>query len=388
MRSVVHWDGDRFFASIEQASDRRLRHRPVAIGAPRRGVVVSASPEAYRFGIRPGMAVRRARQACPALTLIPGHFDLYEQFFRQIISLCEQTTPLVEPLTIGAAYLDLTGTRALLKQGAVPAVAQLRDTIQRWLHVSISTGIAANKTVARIASRLRKPNGAVTVAPGKEASFLAPLPIHWLDGIAYATRDTLELAGVRTLGALALAPIDALELALGRDALKFQRRAQGVDETPVRPRDATQAHWRESLDFPEEVWDEPLILRSMQLLLDRLMASVRRQQVEARRLTLLLRYTDREESSASLSLSHPSDLDTDFLPLLPSLLSTAWRRRVRLKALTLSVGRIYQPSAQLSLFAEPKRESGALHRLAVTMDSLRRRYGEGVIRRGGISDKL
>ena len=101
-----------------------------------------------------------------------------------------------------------------------------------------------------------------------------------------------------------------------------------------------------------------------------------------------LRYTDRAEDSSSTSLANPSDLDLDFLPLLPALLKAAWRRRVRLRAVTLSVGRMYRPSAQLSLFPEPKRESGALRRLALTVDLLRQRYGEGVIRRGGISDKL
>lgn len=388
MRTVVHWDGDRFFASIEQASDRRLRNRPVAVGAERRGIVVSASHEARSFGIHPGMPIRRAKRACPSLIVVPGHFDLYEQFFSQILSLCEQTTPLVEPIAIGAAYLDLTGTGALHRQGAVSTMAQLRDTIQRWLRVSISTGIAANKTVARIAARLRKPHGTVIVAPGKEASFLAPLSIHSLEGIGPAMRDTLELAGVRTLGALADAPIDALELALGRGALPLQRRAQGVDETPVRSRDASQSQWRESIEFPEEVWDEPAVLGSLKLLLERILARVRQHQVEARKLALHLRYTDREESSASLSLAHPSSLDEDFLPLLPSLLRSAWRRRVRLRSATLLVSRMYRPSRQLSLFAEPKRESGALHRLAGAIDLLRQRYGEGVIRRGGISDKL
>jgi len=388
VRSVVHWDGDRFFASIEQASDRRLRNRPVAVGAEQRGIVVSASSEARRFGIYPGLHIRRAKRVCPQLIVIPGHFDLYEQFFRQIIALCEQTTPLVEPLAIGAAYLDLTGTGALHKQGAAPLMAELRTTIQRWLRVSISTGIAANKTVARIAARLRKPHGNVIVPCGSEAAFLAPLPVYWLDGIARTTRDTLEVAGVRTLGALAHAPSDALELALGSPALQLQRKAQGVDESPVRPRDVVQAMWRETLEFPEEVWDEPLILRTLHVMLERLMTRVRQQQVEARRLSLLLRYTDRAEDTSSTSLANPSDLDLDFLPLLPALLKAAWRRRVRLRALTLSVGRMYRPSAQLSLFPEPMRDSGALRRLAVTVDLLRQRYGEGVIRRGGISDKL
>lgn len=384
----MHWDGDRFFASIEQASDQRLRNRPVAIGAERRGVVISASAEARQFGIHPGLAIRRAKRMCPALVVIPGHFDLYEQFFRQILLLCEQTTPLVEPLTIGAAYLDLTGTQALLKQGAGPVAAQLRMTIQKWLHVSISTGVAANKTVARIASRIRKPNGAVTVPSGREAAFLAPLPLRWLDGIDKETRETLEMAGVRTLGALAHAPLDALELALGRGALQCQRRAQGVDETPVRARDAVKAQWREFVEFAEEAWEEEPILRCLRLMLERILARVRQQRVEARRLTLVVRYADREESAHSLSLAHPSDLEEDFLPVLPGLLRAAWRRRVRLRGLFLTVGGIYQPSGQLNLFADPRRENGALRRLSVAVDELRRRYGEGVIRRGGRSDKL
>src|SRR4030042_1452983 len=105
MRSVVHWDGDSFFASIEQAADRRLRGRAVAVGGARRGVVISASPEARRFGIRPGLPVRRARRMCGSLVVLPGHFELYERFSSQIIDLCEETTPLVEPVSVGAAYL-------------------------------------------------------------------------------------------------------------------------------------------------------------------------------------------------------------------------------------------------------------------------------------------
>lgn len=382
MRSLVHWDGDRFFASIEQAADQRLRHRPVVVGAPRRGIVLSASSEARQFGIRPGMPVRRARRTCPAVVVIPSHFELYEQFFQQILNLCEEATPLVEPVTVGAAYLDLTGTRILHGQDAAPVVDRLRDTVRRWLRVSFSAGIASNKTVARIASRMRKPAGQMIVPPGQEATFLAPLPVGWLEGIGAETRETLELAGVRALGALARAPLDALQLALGRQALRWQRRAQGVDEEPVRPRSANAPRWREITEFPEEAWDEPLILATLRSMLERLMARVRQENVEARRLTLLLRYTDREESAHSFTLAHPTDLEADFEPSLAALLRAAWKRRVRLRAVFLSAGKIYRPSAQLSLFAEPKRESGALRRLAVTMDSLRRKYGETVIRRG------
>lgn len=382
MRSVVHWDGDRFFASIEQAADQRLRNRPVAVGAAHRGIVISASQEARRYGIRPGMSMRRARRACPALITVAGNFELYEQFFEQMLALCEETTPLVEPVSVGAAYLDLTGTKALLGRDAGAVVSNLRQTIRNWLRVSVSAGIASNKTVARMAARWRKPAGQVIVPAGSERAFLAPFPVSWLEGIGEEARQTLELAGVRTLGALARAPLDALQLAVGRQALGWQRRAQGVDEDPVLPRSQNAPRWREVEEFAEEAWDEQLLLLKLRKLLERLMARARRENLEARRLTLTLRYIDREEASHSLTLTRPSNLELDFEPLLPGLLSTAWRRRVRLRAVALTLSRIYRPSPQLELFAEPKRASGALGRLAAAIDALRRRYGEHVISKG------
>jgi DNA polymerase IV len=248
--------------------------------------------------------------------------------------------------------------------------------------VSFSVGIGTNKTVARIASRVKKPAGQVVVPNGQEASFLSPLPVGWLEGIGPEMRETLELAGVQTMGALARAPLDALQLALGRQALRWQRRAQGVDEDPVRPRVAEGPRWRESVEFPEEAWEEQRILLELRKLLERLMTRVRAQGVEMRRLTLALRYTDREESEHSLTLGQPTDLESDVEPYIEGLLRAAWKRRVRLRMVALLASRIYSPTPQLSLFAEPKKESGALRRLAVTVDALRLKYGVEVIQRG------
>ena len=380
MRSVVHWDGDSFFASIEQASDRRLRGRPVAVGGARRGVVVSASLEARRFGIRPGMPLRRAQRLCGSLIRLPGHFELYEQFFQQILGLCAESTPLVEPVSVGAAYLDLTGTRKLLHQDPESAVAQFRQTVRDWLRVSLSAGLGANKTVARIAARLRKPGAQLVVRPGGEAAFLSPLPVRWLPGVGEETRSTLEVAGLCTMGDLAQAPIDALELVLGRGALALQRRAQGVDEEPVRPKPAEDQNRKETMEFAEEAWEEPLVLTTLKAMLERLMARVRAEGVEVRRLTLALRYTDREESERSVNLPEPSGLETDFFPCLAGLLHSAWSRRVRLRAITLRAGRVYRPSPQMSLFSEAGRASGVPLQSAI--DALRRTYGESAVLRG------
>lgn len=382
MRSIVHWTGDHFFASIEQAADQRLRNRPVAIGGERRAMVASASAEAVRFGVRTGMPVRRALRACPKLIVIPGHFELYERFFQQMLAVCEEKTPLVEPASIGSAYLDLTGTKQLHQGGAAQTAEEIRRTVQDWLRVSLSAGIGSNKTVARIGARTTQPAGQLVVPAGHEADFLAPHPLRWLEGLPAQALETLQIAGIRTIGDLARSPTDALQLAVGKAASGWQRKAQGVDEEPVRPKSAQEPAWQESFEFTVEQWEEPVLQAAVRKLLERLLTRLREQRMEARRLRLRIRYIDRAESEASLALRAPSDLDDDFLPHLPELLRSAWKRRVRIRALFLSVASLYRPSAQLSLFGDFKRDSGALRKLAVTLDTLRQKYGGNAIRRG------
>ncbi|RPI18018.1 MAG: fused DNA polymerase IV/DNA polymerase III subunit alpha, partial [Acidobacteriales bacterium] len=345
-----------------------------------RGVVVSASIEARRFGIRAGMPMRRARRCCGPLIVLPGHFELYERFFSQIIGLCEETTPLVEPVAVGAAYLDLTGTRKVLHQDPESAVAGLRRTVRDWLRVSLSAGIATNKTVARIAARLRKPGAQLTVRPGGEAEFLAPLPVGWLPAVGPETRSTLEVAGLCTMGDLARAPLNDLQLVLVRGALLMQRRAQGVDEDPVRPKPAGDPSRKETVEFAEDVWEEPFVLETLKAMLERLMARVRAEGVEVRRLTVALRYTDREESERSVNLPEPTGLETGFFPCLPDLLRSAWSRRVRLRALTLRAGRVYRPSPQMELFSNDGH--GGAAPLQATIDKLRLAFGPSAVIRG------
>jgi nucleotidyltransferase/DNA polymerase involved in DNA repair len=384
MRSILHWDGDGFFASIEQAADKRLRNRPIAVGGAKRGVVLSASLEAKRYGIRPGTPMQKARRMCPPLTTLPAHFDLYEQFGEQILMLCEERTPLVEAVGAGAAWLDLTGTQTL--SGPPLAYAhELRQTVANWLHVPLSFGLATNKTVARIAARIRKPHAPYEIMAGGEAAFLAPLSLRWLPGIATEHADTLEVAGLKRIGDLSRAPIDATSLILGRNALKLQRRAQGIDEAPVgKPKQTSEPTWRETIEFPEDVWETTRILAALRTLLETLMQSVRADQREVRKLTLGLRYTDREESERSTTVPEPTSVEADFYGHLPALLQQAWDRRVRLRALWLKASRAHSPSPHMSLFDAPpatqNREKE--QRLAAAMDNLKRHFGNQAVRRG------
>jgi Nucleotidyltransferase/DNA polymerase involved in DNA repair len=181
------------------------------------------------------MATTRARRLLAALIVTPPHFELYEQFFDQILGLCREVTPLVEPAAVGAAWLDLTGGERLNARSPEQIMARLRATARDWLRVSLSAGIATNKLVARLAARLKKPGAQVSVPAGQERSFLAPLPLLWLPGLNREEQEALEVAGIRTIGQFAGAPIDALGGVLGRRALALQRRAQSNSCSPGDP---------------------------------------------------------------------------------------------------------------------------------------------------------
>lgn len=382
-RVVAHWDGDRFFASIEQAADRRLRGRAVVVGGERRGVVLSASPEARRVGIRPGWPVGRALRAVPDLVVVPAHFELYERFFDEILWLCQETTPLVEPASVGAAWLDLTGTERVNARDARAVMERIQTTVRQWLHVSISTGIAVNKLVSRLAARAGKPGGRLVVPPGRERAFLAPLPVAALPGLNREALEALDLAGIHRIGQVAALPADMLGAVLGRRALPLIRQAQGIADEPVGARRrSSEEGWAERIEFPEDAWEERLLLTALRGMLERLMAAVRAAGVEVRRLTLELRYTDRAESRYSVDLSEPSCTEDDALPLLPALLEGAWTRRVRLRAMTLRAGRVYRPGTQLTLFDLNAEQRERRRRAAAVLDAVRKRFGAAALVRG------
>lgn len=382
MRAVMHWDGDSFFASIEQASDRRLRGRALIVGGDKRGVVLSASREARRFGLRAGMTTARVRRICPHVVIVPAHFDLYEQFSSQILGLCEESTPLVEPAGVGAAWMDLTGTGRVLGRGAPETAQKLRRTVWDWLRVPLSFGLSTNKTVARIAARIRKPAAMQSVPSGGEGAFLAPLSLRWLPGVGEQTRAALEVAGVQTVGQLAAAPVELVHMAARGNGLPLVRRAQGVDEEPVRrPATQTQA-WKETVEFSDDVWEQDRLRAALKDMTDRLMARLRAAESDTRKLTLTLRYTDRAESERSASIAEPCAVETSFYPLLHGLLDAAWSRRVRVRALTLRPGPLYPVSRQLQLFTPDAANAVRQHAVSSAIDHLRRQFGEGIVMRG------
>ena len=233
-RAIVHLDADAFFAAVEQASDPKLRGRPVAVGGEKRGIIASASYEARRYGVYTPMPTARARKLCPNLIVLPGDFERYEQFSNWMFGYCYDFTPDVEQTSIDEGYFDLTETR----KPAAEIALTIRKAIGQRLKITVSEGIGTNKLVSEVASKLTKPAAFYEVPPGGEAAFLHPLPNKWLPGIGPKTSVRLNAAGLVAIHHVATTPLYMLELLLGKQAATIRQFAHGVAE---RARDPTAA---------------------------------------------------------------------------------------------------------------------------------------------------
>ena len=245
-RAIVHIDADCFFAAVEQASDPRLRNRPVAVGGEKRGIIASASYEARKFGVYTPMPTMRARKLCPQLIVLPGDFERYEQFSHWMFGYCYDFTPEVEQTSIDEGYFDLTATR----QPAADVAEKIRKAIGERLKISVSEGIGTNKLVSAVASKLTKPRAFYEVPPGEEAAFLHPLPNKWLPGIGPKTSIRLNAAGLAEIRHVAGTPLSMLELLLGSQAAQILQFSHGIDERPLIPLQEPQKSFSNSIRVP------------------------------------------------------------------------------------------------------------------------------------------
>lgn len=379
---LAHWDGDAFFASVEQAADPRLRGLPVAVGGGPGGVIACASYEARAFGIRAAMPTREALRRCPDLRLLRGHFELYEQFSSTIFDLCRELSPEVEERGLDEGFIGLMGwaggTRRL---DPVAALRSLAKEVNGWLKVTISQGLASNRRVAAIASKWRKPNGFVVVPEGAEAEFLESLPVTELPGIGPQTAAMLAGLGVQTIGAFRQLDQALLRRILGVRAEDLREAAFGRDNRPfLSPSQPQSQSLSRQITFDEETGDEAQILREAKMALEQALRDLRQSRRGARTLTLAITYSDYAEHSGSHSLPSPSAFPEAFFPLFPALLRKTWKRRVLLRRVRIRLSNFYPACFQDDLF-ERCGESRFLQ-LNAAMDQLQASFGQQVLRRG------
>lgn len=378
-RAILHFDADAFFAAVEQAADRHLRGRPVVVGGLHRGIVTSASYEARRFGIRTPMPIGRARRMCPRLVVVPPRFDLYEQFSTHIFGMAEEMTPTVERQSVDEGYLDLTAARACLRREPDALAEKFRRDVRDWLKVTVSQGLARNKLLSQIASKLHKPDAMTVVPPrdDRELAFLHPLPVRWLPSIGPTTAQRMASAGLTRVGQVARMPLDWLAELLGSLAKQTREFARNRDDRPVvtsRPDALSYGHQE---TFDEDTTDRARIEATLRSLADHAFARLRADGKQARTVTVKIRYTDMDEHQGQRSLAEPTDVSTMVYPLLSSLLDRLWDRRVRLRMVQVKLSNVYAGFGQMDLFGVRQRQ----HDLAELCEAVRGKYGAKALMR-------
>lgn len=382
-RGIIHMDLDAFYASVEQLRRPDLRGRPVIVGGAdsgdghahmRRGVVSAASYEARVFGVHSAMPLLTALRLCPQASVVPVDFRAYRAASRAVFAIAREYTPLIEPLSLDEAFLDVTGSRR--RFGAPEEIAAtVRDRVLSECSLHASFGVAACKTVAKIGSDLEKPRGFVVVRPGDEAAFLAPLPLRRLPGLGPATDTALRALGIHTLGELAALPLEVVQRRVGNaPGRSIWERARGVDTAPVVLPGRPQSVSREET-FDRDITSRSVLVQRLAELGADVGARLRAGRWTARTVTVKLRYQDFTTISRQHSLLAPTAADTEVRDTATALLDASWTGGA-VRLLGVGVTGI-EDASQVDLFAAP--HTG---RIDQTLDSLRARYGSNAIRRG------
>lgn len=384
--TILHADLDAFYASVEQLLDPSLRGRPVAVG---RGVVLAASYEAKAFGLSAGMPGRRARQLCPGLVVVDGHFAEYQRLGDAVVEVLRAFTPLVERISIDEAFLDVGGAVHLFGTPGDIAV-QVRRRVRDELGLPISVGVATTKHLAKVASQVAKPDGIVVVDPGRERAFLDPLPVELLWGVGPATRERLARRGVTTIGQLAATAPTTLQRLLGHAVgEKLGSLANNVDRRVVETSRRARSIGAQSA-FGRRPAEGAVVRATLGFLADRVASRLRAGGHAARTITVGVRFLQLRSVSKSTTLPWPVASTRTLTDVAVSLVMAALADNPGEREITLlsvSTSQLVPATAlQLALpfddaeAHDPGTERGSARgALDRAMDDVRARFGRGAI---------
>jgi DNA polymerase-4 len=390
-RTILHLDLDAFYASVEQLDDPALRGRPVIVGGPsRRGVVCAASYEARRFGVRSAMPTARARRLCPDGVFLSPRFDRYSELSDRVFGIYRRFTPLVEPLSLDEAFLDVTESRALHGAGSDIARA-IKGAVRTECGLAVSAGVAEVKLAAKIATDLGKPDGLVEVAAGGVAAFLAPLPVGRLWGVGPVTEEALRRLGIASIGDLARTPDSALGAVLGAaHARDLRALARGEDPREVVPDEAAKSIGAEDT-FGEDLVGAPAIERELLAQAARVGRRLRAAGMAGHVVTLKVKYADFTVLTRRTTLERQTDDGRTVFEAARALLARVdLARPIRLTGISVSSFAGPAERSQLDLFAAERpaeaADEGKRRALNAALDRLADRFGDGAVLPADLAD--
>jgi DNA polymerase IV len=386
LRKILHLDLDAFFCAVEEQRDPALKGVAFAVGGrpDERGVVASCSYAARRFGIHSAMPMSRAVRLCPQLAIIPQHFELYHAASGKVMDVLHNLTPLVEQISIDEAFLDVSG----LPDGAEALARRLQADIRDGLGLPCSLGVASNKLVAKIANNVGKskatgggsPNAITVVPPGEEAAFLAPLPAGELWGVGPKTAERLAGLGMRTIGDIAARLESDLVRRFGKNGGDLSRRARGIDDGPVETERETKSVSHETT-FTRDVSDEDTLKRTLREQAEGVGRRLRRAGLAGTTVHIKLRWSDFTTLTRQATRSAPTDLDAEIYEAALRLFEKNWPPGRAVRLIGVGVSGFEAQARQLSLW--DAQNDQAARSLQSAVDSLREKFGEDAIRRGG-----
>ncbi len=384
-RVILHVDMDAFYASVEQRDRPELRGRPVIVGgAGGRGVVAAASYEVRRFGVHSAMPTREALRRCPEAICVAPRMAHYSAVSREIFAVFHEFTPLVQGLSLDEAFLDVTGSLAVLGEPAHIA-REIKRRIRERTELTASVGVAPNKLVAKIASDLRKPDGLVMVRPGEVTALLDPLPVRKLFGLGEKTAPKVEALGIHTLGDLRQASPARLRPIFGRYTERVQQRAAGIDDRPVVP-DLDEKQISAEETFDTDIGDRARLQAEVARLADKTCARLRAKEMVAGCVTVKIRRKDFTTYTRQRHFEPPTQ-ETRVIARIAADLLDGWLReqpRAELRLLGVGVSDL-GTDVQPDLFAAPQSQKN--RQLDATVDRIRERFGSVALTRASALEK-
>lgn len=377
VRWIMHVDMDAFYASIEQRDNPALRGMPVVVGGlMNRGVVATASYEARQFGIHSAMSMKQARRLCPNGVFLPVRMSHYRRISHQIRLILSHYSPLIEPLALDEAFLDVSGME--LKYPEITDIAKaVKEDIRRTTGLVASAGIGPNKFLAKLASDLQKPDGLVWIPYGKEQEILAPLPVSRLWGVGKVTEDVLKQAGFHTIGDISQAGPEALRPIVGNQAVRIYELSLGKDKRPLevsrRPQSVGNEH-----TYLHDLLTEAEVDEQFRLLANEVAWRLRQNHIMGRTITLKIRFASFQTITRSLTL----DMGTCSEEQLYFAAKRLYNKRGQdnpIRLLGLTVSQLQPWQVQGDLFSE---DAEMQEKVAEAIDKLQQRFGRKAIMKG------
>ncbi|MEA4925526.1 MAG: DNA polymerase IV [Syntrophomonadaceae bacterium] len=382
--TIMHCDLDAFYAAVEQRDNPELTGKPVIVGGQpdTRGVVSTCSYEARKFGVRSAMPLAQARRLCPDAIFLPVAMSRYQEASRQVFAILHTYSPIIEPLSIDEAFLDLTGCTTVF--GTVESIGrEIKKRVRSEVGLTISVGISYNKFLAKLATELGKPDGLKIITRAETAAVLNPLPVSYLWGVGQKARQQLQRMGINTIGELAGLSPARLERQMGAHARVYWELAQGIDPRVVEVDHNRKSVGRE-ITFPYDIANREELENVLLDLSVQVSRRLRRQRLLARTITLKLRYGNFRTLTRRTTLSRASSHDDTIYGAARELFARVFAEGDRIRLLGI-YGSGLEPAtgvAQGELFASAEQKRNET--LDQTLDQIRDRFGEKIITRASL----